>query len=589
MTTIVPFATLNIFSPESLRAKLFLEYEEELGRLQEYVDMYRKSSKSRLIPQDSIDFVTTVLDQSEALLGLNRSLTPLEPAFTSVYTKTTSSGNPRPTLTAYDLKKFHGFRNQVTDLVVLEGIRDVHAVLLHFAEHESAEAFAHAAFGLEFGAPYIQTTEMIKGREFYVINFLFNDESMKLNTVRETYTFINRFLEAYPELPHMKVVLTDRNLCKIYLDSTLILKTAEAYKNGRPLPSRASSGFSLLGNFAFHQEGWNELPEQFRTDDQIIATLEHMQLDMIPTYNRLLKEGLEVLQDDRSFLPQTEIEYVRERLETIIWDEVMTYFSRSMSGFEKIYALIQSQKPITEETVKTVIQAKDSIDNSRSQLVQLRTQFGKIVPRLSGLRSISLGTEFTQATKELERAYSMVSTEDNRSIKFIQEIDGFGAKATLSTLPRIVGFYGFLKLLITIASQRAFRKNRDRKTNYLHIRFMPTILRNEGHVNVTIYAKGIEADPDLIQALNDPFRATLPSKSSFDFALKQIQDIVAHVYKISLTERGAQTAEGVDRLQELFHVGNLSNRTDDLREHSGFYIEINFPAFGRVEEFRRKS
>ncbi|MCX7997220.1 MAG: hypothetical protein N2691_05735 [Patescibacteria group bacterium] len=587
MTTLTSYPGLSLVSATATRTKLFLDYEEELGRLPEYVEMYRRSGKVRLIPQDSIDFVTTVLDQSEALIELNRSLVPHEPVFTSVYTKTTSSGNPRPTLTAYDLKRFHGFRNQVTDLVVLEGIRDVHAVLLHFAENETAEAFAHAAFGLEFGAPYIQTTQTVGGIEYFVINFLFNDESMKLASVRETYSFMHRFMDAYPDLPHIRVEMNDDALCKLYLDSNLVLATAEAYKEGRPAPMYASCGFSLLGNFAFHQEGWNTLPTQFSSDEQIIATLEHMQLDVIPTYNRLLKDGLEVLQDDRSFLPQTELEYVREKVGSLIWDEVIAYFSQSISGFEKLYSVLLEKKEIDTQTVKAIIEAKESFENSRKQLAQLRTNFGRIVPRLSGLRSVSVGAEYRQTVRELELAYELSALDKKRSFHFILELEGFGRRS-IKTLPRIVGFYGFLKIIMAIFSQRAFRKNRDQRACYLHTRFSPSIIENEGYLNVLLFATGQEMSATLLQALNDPLEHSVPTKNSGDIALKNLQELFAHIYKIPLYEGGKIRKDNVQRLRQLFRVGNLSERDDDLSGKTGFFLEIHFPAFGRIEDFRRK-
>lgn len=585
MQTGIPYSNLSIISPESTRARLFLEYEDELSRLPDYVDMYRRSSKARLIPQDSIDFVTTVLDQSEALLGLNRSLVPHEPKFTSVYTKTTSPGNPRPTLTAYDLKRFHGFRNQVTDLVVLEGIRDIHAVLLHFAENETADAFAHAAFGLEFGAPYIQTMEVREGIEYYVINFLFNDESMKLASVRETYSFINRFMDAYPNLPHIRIELHDNKLCQIYLDSKKILDTAEAYKNDRPLPTKASAGFSLLGNFAFHQEGWNELPEQFGETSTIVSTLEQMQLDMVPTYNRLLKEGLEVLQDDRSFLPQTELEYVREKVDSLIWDEIITYFSKGITDFEKIYTLLLSHKTIDARAVKAIVDAKEAFDSSRKQIAQIRTHFSRIVPRLSGLRSVAIGSEYLQTIKELEKAYTIVG-DKQKSFRFIYELNGFANKTSIHTLPRVVGFYGFFKIIMAIATEYALRKSRDQKTCYVHTRFSPSISNNEGHIKTMIYIKSAELSTDVIDAINDPLQQSIPGKTKIQWAFKHLQDLFAHIYKIELTSGGKINEDGIARLKEIFHVGNLSSRKDDLSTHEGFYIEMNFPAFGRVEDFK---
>ncbi len=586
MQTGMHYTNLSIISPESTRARLFLEYEDELNRLSDYVDMYRRSFKARLIPQDSIDFVTTVLDQSEALLGLNRSLVPQEPSFTSVYTKTTSPGNPRPTLTAYDLKRFHGFRNQVTDLVVLEGIRDVHAVLLHFAENETAEAFAHAAFGLEFGAPYIQTTEIRNGTEYYVINFLFNDETMKLSTVRETYSFINRFMDAYPDLPHIHIQMEGNNLCRIFLESKKILDTAEAYKNGRPLPVTASAGFSLLGNFAFHQEGWSETPVQFTDKKQLISTLEQMQFDMIPTYNRLLKEGLVVLQDDRSFLPQTELEYVREKVDMLIWEEIMNYFSKGVSDFEKIYTLLLSHKTIDAQAVKAIVDAKEAFDVSRKQIAQIRAHFGRIVPHLSGLRSVSLGSEYTHTIKELEKAYSIVNADKKKVFRFIQELNGFGSKSTIYSLPRIVGFYGFFKIIMSIATEYAFKKSRDQKTCYVHTRFSPSIIQNEGHLNGVIYFKGSELSTDILEAINNPLEGSIPGKTKLFWTLKHLQDLFAHIYKIELLKENEIDQNAVKHLQQLFHVGNLSERTDSLSSTEGFYIEMNFPAFGRVEDFK---
>lgn len=584
----ITYTGLNLLSPENSRTRLFLDYEEELNRLSEYVDMYRRSSKTRLIPQDSIDFVTTVLDQSEALLGLNRSLIPQEPKFTSVYTKTTSSGNPRPTLTAYDLKRFHGFRNQVTDLVVLEGIRDVHAVLIHFAETGTAEAFAHAAFGLEFAAPYIQTTEAFNGTEFYVINILFNDESMKLTTVRETYSFLNRFAEAYPNLPHIFVEMNQNGLYKIFLDKKKVLETAEAYKNGRPLAPEATAGFSLLGNFAFHQEGWSEAPEQFKSSDSIIESLVHMQLDMIPTYNRLLKDGLEVLQDDRSFLPQTELEYVRERVDLLIWDEIMNYFSKGITDFEKIYTLLLSHKTIDAQAVKAIVEAKESFDLSRQQMSHIRANFSRIVPRLSGLRSVGVGAEYMQTIRELEKAYALISGDKKKTLHFIDELRGFGNKSTTYTLPRIVAFYGFLKIIMAVFTELSLQTNANDESCYIHSRFSPLIIKNEGYVNMVIYSKGVEIPNKVLSAINDPFQNTVPGKNKVHWTIKQLQDLFSHIYKVELILEGQKNTTNANYLKDLFHLGNLSQRKDELAKHKGFYIELNLPAFGRIEDFKMK-
>lgn len=570
---------------KSSRARLLLEYDEEISRLFEYTEMYRRRSKVRLLPQDSIDFITTVLDQSEALIGLNRSLVPQDPAFTSVYTKTTTHGNPRPILTAYDLKKFHGFRNQVTDLVVIEGIRDVHAILLNFAETETAEAFAHAAFGLEFGAPYIQTTETIDGIEYYVISFLFNDEAMKLSSVRETYSFVKKFMESYQELPHIRMRLNEENLCQIYLDKAKILNTAEAYKNGRPLPHTTTSGFSLLGSYAFQQEGWNEIPEQMQTEEGIISTLERMQLDMIPTYNRLLKEGLEVLHDDRSFLPQTELEYIREQLDGIIWELLMPGFSHGSNELEKMYTLLTSHQTIDTGTIKEIVQAKEASEKNRKQYSILRSQFGKIVPRLSALRSIALGSEYYQAVDELEKMYQTLSTDKKRELKFILELDGFGPKVTIHHLPRIVGFNGLLKIILSIASQKAYKLQRDLNTSYIHCRFSPVLYNSEGHISIVSYFTGKEMTPEALAVLNNPLHPTITSKNLVDIALKELQQVFCHIYKVEL---GSDGQVGQQRIKQLIHIGNLSERSDELNTKKGMFVEVRLPAFGRPEEFKRK-
>lgn len=589
MQSLNTFGIQDAGSEKTSRSRILLEYDEELARLFEYTEMYRRRSKVRLLPQDSIDFVTTVLDQSEALIGLNRSLVPSEPAFTSVYTKTTTHGNPRPILTAYDLKKFHGFRNQVTDLVVIEGIRDVHAILLNFAETETAEAFAHAAFGLEFGAPYIQTTENRNGIEYYVISFFFNDEAMKLSTVRETYSFVKKFMEAYPDSAHISMSLDENNLCKIYLDKQKILGTAEAYKNGRPLPHTATSGFSLLGNYAFQQEGWNEIPEQMTNDESIISTLERMQLDMIPTYNRLLKEGLEVLHDDRSFLPQTELEYIREELDVIIWELLMPGFSHGSNELEKMYTLLTSHETIDAETIKEIVQARETAEKSRKQNTHLRNQFGKIVPRLSALRSIALGSEYFQAVHELERMYQTLSIDKKRELKFILELDGFGSKTDIHHLPRIVGFNGLLKIILSAASQKAYKMQREQNTSYVHCRFSPSLFNNEGHITIISYFTGKEVSREQVTALNDPFHTALNSRNLADTALKQIQQVFCHIYKVELTSDGQVNETSVKRINQLFRIGNLSERHDDLKHKKGMFVELSLPAFGRPEEFKRKS
>ena len=411
---------------------------------------------------------------------------------------------------------------------------------------------------------------------------------MKLTTVRETYSFINRFMEAYPDLPHIHIEITQDDLCRVYLDKKKILDTAEAYKNERPLPTNASAGFSLLGNFAFHQEGWSEAPEQFNDEQQIIDTLIQMQLDMIPTYNRLLKDGLQVLQDDRSFLPQTELEYVRERLDNLIWEEIMTYFSKGITDFEKIYTLLLSHKTIDAQAVKAIVDAKEAFDLSRKQIGQIRTNFSRIVPRLSGLRSVGMGSEYMQTIKELEKAYTLISGDKKKTLHFIQELDGFGSKATIHTLPRIVAFYGFFKLIMTVATEYAFKKNKDLKSCYIHTRFSPVIKQNEGHVNAVIYFKGSELSQEIIEAINDPFQLSLQSKNRIFWTFKQLQDLFAHIYKVELLNEGKINQNGITRLKELFHIGNLSERDDALASHEGFFIEINFPAFGRVEDFKRK-
>ena len=588
MQSINSFALADAASEATTRSRLLLEYDEELSRLFEYTEMYRRRSKVRLLPQDSIDFITTVLDQSEALIGLNRSLVPQEPAFTSVYTKTTTHGNPRPILTAYDLKKFHGFRNQVTDLVVIEGIRDVHAILLNFAETEKAEAFAHAAFGLEFGAPYIQTTSLVNETEYYVISFLFNDEAMKLSSVRETYSFVKKFMEAYPDLAHISMNLDENNLCQIYLDKQKILATAEAYKNGRPLPHTATSGFSLLGSYAFQQEGWNEIPEQMTTSDSVIATLERMQLDMIPTYNRLLKEGLEVLHDDRSFLPQTELEYIREQIDVMIWELLMPGFSHGSNELEKMYTLLTSHASIDADTIKEIVQAREAAEKNRKQISYIRNQFGKIVPRLSALRSIALGSEYFQAVQELEKMYQTLSSDKRKELKFILELEGFGAKSTIQHLPRIVGFNGLLKIILSVVSQKAYKIHRELTTSYVHCRFSPSIQENEGHINIVSYFTGKEAPRDVLSSLNDPLHTVLNSRSPVDSAIKQLQQIFCHIYKVELMSDGQVNTDNLNRIQKLIKIGNLSDRSDDLKEKKGMFIEVNLPAFGRPDEFKRK-
>jgi hypothetical protein len=588
MQSINSFSLSDGAAEATTRSRLLLEYDEEISRLFEYTEMYRRRSKVRLLPQDSIDFITTVLDQSEALIGLNRSLVPQEPAFTSVYTKTTTHGNPRPILTAYDLKKFHGFKNQVTDLVVIEGIRDVHAILLNFAENETAEAFAHAAFGLEFGAPYIQTTAQIDGTEYYVISFLFNDEAMKLSSVRETYSFVKKFMEAYPDLNHISMTLDDNNLCQIYLDKQKILATAEAYKNGRPLPNTATSGFSLLGSYAFQQEGWNEIPEQMTSAESIVATLERMQLDMIPTYNRLLKEGLEVLHDDRSFLPQTELEYIREQLDVMIWELLMPGFSHGSNELEKMYTLLTSHASIDADTIKEIVQAREAAEKNRKQINFLRKQFGKIVPRLSALRSIALGSEYFQAVQELEKMYQTLSSDKKRELRFILELEGFGAKADIRHLPRIVGFNGLLKIILSVVSQKAYKLQRDMNTTYVHCLFSPSIHESEGHINIVSYFTGKEATKDSLTALNDPLFSVLNTRSNVDAAIKQLQQIFCHIYKVELTSDGQVNTENIKRIQSLIKIGNLSERSDDLKDKKGMFIEVNLPAFGRPDDFKRK-
>jgi hypothetical protein len=573
---------------DTVRTKLLADYGDELSRLPEYVDMYRKSSRLRSIPPDGVDFVTSVLDQSESLLALNRSIVPDEPGYTSVYTKTTGSGNPRPTLTAYDLKRFHGFRNQITDLVLLESARDMHAVLLHFAEHERADAFALATFGIEYGAPYVHTTERHNGREWYVIHLLFNDEAMRLKSVQETYSFLNRFIEAYPDLSHIRAEFVEGRLGRIWMDKKIVLETAEAYKDDRPVPPRTSAGFGLLGNFAFQQEGWNGMPSQMASPDAVITLLETMQLEMVPPYNRLLREGLEVLQDDRSFLPQTELAYIRELLETIIWDQVMAYFGRSSSVISRMYSLVSGKKQVDAATLKAIDEAKEASEIATRNMMRLRSEFGKIVPRLSGLRSISLGSEYMQAVEELEAAYETVSGDKSRKLKFILELDGFPGKGRIYDIPRVVGFYGMLKLLLALASQNAYKINKDQDILYFHVRFKPTVIDGESYVNVLLYNYGKEAPQEIVESVNDPLAPALPGKAAGS-AQKQIQDLLAHVYKVELFQEGEIDSAGVGRLRNLMCVGNLSRRSDGLAKENGYFMEINLPAFGRPEDFKNNA